>query len=155
MEVLVLGDIGSMLVARGQMEEGSIHLKMTLEIGRSVGDRHLECNALNTLSVARRGQGQTNEALACAERALEVARSAGYRRLEGAVLSNLGLILQDQGRTDEARAHYEAALAILRDAGDRRLGACPSNGVWPGSGVGSASIGFVIGVQVEVTTCSK
>ena len=64
--------------------------EQSLEICRSVGDRHGEGQTLNNLGAVYESQGRWEEAIAQYEQNLEICRSLGDRHGEGKTLNNLG-----------------------------------------------------------------
>jgi len=99
---------------------GKAELDAALQLAIDVGDRALECSALNGLGTLEFEQGRMVQAQVHYAAALVLARRIGHRRWEGSLLGNLGNLYANQGAMDAAREHAEGALAIARELGDRR-----------------------------------
>ena len=117
----VLGHLGILARACGQMDEARIRFGAALAIHQEVGDRHSEGFTLGSLAILHFEQGRTEEARTYNEAALAIHREVGDRRSEGRVLGNMGVLHLQQSRMEEARAYYEAAIEIHREVGNRRV----------------------------------
>ncbi len=111
------------LLARGYLryeygQEDHGDLERAREMAHRAGLRSLEQNALNSLGLVARRQGDLTEAMRCYERSLALAQELGDVLAQGAVQSNMGLVWQDEGDYPRARQAFEAALASHEAAGE-------------------------------------
>src|SRR5204862_2706371 len=96
-------NLGSVLLARGNLEEAALHFRSAIEIDAAQADAH------NNLGKLLAFQGHSDEALDHLRRALEIRPEypdAHY---------NLARTLLAQGHVSEAADHYRAALALRPD----------------------------------------
>ena len=87
----------------------------------TLGDRDLECRAINGLGSVDLTEGRMDEALARYERALALARETGDRRMQGSLLGNLGNRAHRGWARGRGRRRHEEALVIARETGHRVL----------------------------------
>ena len=90
-----------------------------LSLARAIGDRSLECGALNGLGTACENLGRLDEARTHFVCALELARATGDKRWECGLLGNLGGLFWVEGKLDDAVQHYQAGLEVARELGHR------------------------------------
>ena len=82
------------------MSEARAQHDAAIRMARELGDRRLECSAINGLGsrgVRRRSHGRSVAALRAAR--LTLARETGDRRMQGGVLGNLANVHTKLGRT--------------------------------------------------------
>ncbi len=114
-----MNNLGNVYDSQGRWEDAIAQYEQSLEICRSLGDRHGEGQTLSNLGEVYQSQGRWEDAIAQYEQSLEINRSLGDRHGEGQSLSNLGMVYQSQGRWEDAIAQYEQSLEISRSLGDR------------------------------------
>jgi tetratricopeptide (TPR) repeat protein len=138
--VAVLGNLGNVYSALGQVKKAIKYYEQALEIIREIGDRRGEGNILGNLGNVYSHLGQVEKAIEHYEQALEIIREIGDRRGEGANLGNLGLAYSDLGYVEKAIEHYEYALDISREIDDKH-----NEGNW----LGNLGIAYRILGEVE------
>ena len=108
--------LGGTLGAMGRLDEAITSLQQALTLGREVGHRRLQSDALGNLgfTLYLRGGRMQEAEQACLE-SLQIVREVGQVQKQGTALHNLALVREALWRPDEARADFEAAIAIYRD----------------------------------------
>nr|QNO47084.1 photosystem I assembly protein Ycf3 [Methanosarcinales archaeon ANME-2c ERB4] len=116
----VLGNLGNVYSALGQVEKAIKYYEDALVISREIGDRRGEGADLGNLGRAYSDLGQVEKAIKYYEDALVISREVGDRRGEGNHLGNLGNAYYALGQVEKAIEYHEDALVISREIGDRR-----------------------------------
>jgi len=111
---------GYALWRQAEFEAAEPRLKQALTLARASGERQVEADSLNDLSVIFNIRGHSAEARDYSEKALSIRREIGDLIGESVVLNNLSIITGDQGNEDESVALIEQSLRICREIGDRR-----------------------------------
>ncbi|MGZ4372820.1 MAG: tetratricopeptide repeat protein [Gaiellaceae bacterium] len=117
-ESMVLGNLGELHLARGQLEDAVRNLKASLEVAAEVGDRLLEGIMLGHLGRVYERQQRLDQARVSLERSAEVLRSIGGRRFEGVSLGALGSVLARLGMIEEARTAFASGAELLQKTND-------------------------------------
>jgi tetratricopeptide (TPR) repeat protein len=91
--------------------EAISYYQQALAIGREIGDRRGEGNALGNLGLGFYTLGQVKKAIKYYEQALAISREISDRRTEGTDLANLGLAHESLGDVEQARQLWLDALA--------------------------------------------
>jgi tetratricopeptide (TPR) repeat protein len=124
----ILGNLGSLYHALGEVEQARRYYEQALAIARERGDQGSEADNLSNLGILFQEQGEWEQARRYDELALAIYDALEDRANYARTLSNLGVMAVQQGEWEEAHRHYEQALAIFREVGDQaELGRMLSN----------------------------
>jgi DNA-binding CsgD family transcriptional regulator/tetratricopeptide (TPR) repeat protein len=105
--------LGSILVARGDVEEGIAQLEQSAELAADAGPSDMRVIGPYNLAVNLAMAGRLREAQDAAARGVEAARTEGLQRRYGMDLAALeGDVLTRLGRWDEAADVMDAGLAL-------------------------------------------
>jgi len=116
----VLGNLGGIHHALGELEHARDHYERALALAAEVGDRRSEGNGRCNLGLLYQEQGRNAEARAQFDLALATAREIGHVRLAYTALCNLGILLTAEGHLPEAAQHLEEAANGAVAASDLR-----------------------------------
>jgi tetratricopeptide (TPR) repeat protein len=104
---------------KGEYATNQQFTQKAMALFQQIGNRSAIPPALNTLALAKRGQGDINGALEVFGQAIEIARELGAKQELAGLLNNSGNILRRVNRQDEARRHFEESLAIAVELNNR------------------------------------
>ena len=113
----VLGNIGLIYRAKGDVDEALKYLKIALRIHREIGYKQGEASDLGNIGLVYNAKGDVDEALKYLKDALRIHREIGYKQGEASALGNIGLIYSDKGDVSEALKYHKDALKIHREIG--------------------------------------
>ncbi len=116
----VLGHLGYLAQASGQLEEALSTFQHAVEEVKSAGDRRSEGMLLASVGNALSPLGRLDEAEEFYDRALAVDDEVGNRYAAAAALACRAEIHRARGRPEAARADLERALEVYREFGERR-----------------------------------
>jgi len=111
--------LGRLHASQSRFDHASVCYRDALALSSAIGDRSLQCRALNGLGSIADELGRADEAAAHYESALDCAKATGDLRWLGLLRGNLGSLMFTLGRLEAAQAHYHEALDDLRRFGDR------------------------------------
>jgi tetratricopeptide (TPR) repeat protein len=114
----VLGNLGELHLARGELEEAVRNLKASLEVVAEAGDRLLEGVMLGHLGRVYERQERLDQAKVSLESSVEILRSIASSRFEGISLGALGGVLARLGMIDEARRSFASGAERLQQTND-------------------------------------
>jgi predicted ATPase/DNA-binding winged helix-turn-helix (wHTH) protein/Tfp pilus assembly protein PilF len=118
-ESLLLRGLSEQLAVEGRIEEALAHAEKALAIAVELGDRSLQCTALNRLGATYWRAGRLAEARESYDKALQLAQEIGDHRMQGVLTGNLGIVHHDSGDLERAGNLYEQALSFALEMGDR------------------------------------
>ena len=123
-EALVLNNIGSVYLDKGQYSEGQTYFERALELREKTKVPGEIADTLHNLAETLSKEGRFDQALARYLRALDLRRGAGDRRGAAIESYSIGTIFDYQGRYGAAVKSKEEALQAFRDLKqkDRWLG---------------------------------
>jgi hydrogenase-4 transcriptional activator len=113
-------NLGYGLVHVGDWERAEQALNYAIELGRSIGDRAVEGNSLDTLGELLTMRGEFAEAEQALARAIEGAQAANLVFSEVQAYQTLGCCHLAQGQHERAIAAFEQELAIASKMEDKR-----------------------------------
>lgn len=116
-EAVVLSNIGSVYLQKGQYSEGQTYFERALELRERANVPNDIADTLHNLAETLAKEGRFDQALARHRRALDLRRTSGDRRGAAIELYGIGTIFDDQGRYGAAVKSKEEALASYRDNG--------------------------------------
>jgi ATP/maltotriose-dependent transcriptional regulator MalT len=109
---IVLGELGLLALATGDLGLARVRLEEALTIARSIGDRYGQSGFASNLSEVAHARGDNETALALARQGLTIADADGNASLRAIALVAEGDALQALGQLDEAEAGYRSAGAV-------------------------------------------
>jgi eukaryotic-like serine/threonine-protein kinase len=123
-EAIVLNNIGSVYLGKGQYSEGQTYFERALELREKTKVPGEIADTLHNLAETLSKEGRFDQALARYLRALDLRRGAGDRRGAAIESYSIGTIFDYQGRYGAAVKSKEEALQAFRDLKqkDRWLG---------------------------------
>ena len=123
-EAIVLNNIGSVYLGKGQYSEGQTYFERALELREKTKVPGEIADTLHNLAETLSKEGRFDQALARYLRALDLRRGAGDRRGAAIESYSIGTIFDYQGRYGAAVKSKEEALQTFRDLKqkDRWLG---------------------------------
>ncbi|MCG8456173.1 MAG: serine/threonine-protein kinase, partial [Holophagales bacterium] len=112
---VALGALGGLYLYRGEPAAAEVHIRRALEMLERTGIETpgLRASLLNSLGMARHGQGDSENAARHLHRAVELA-TPDHGDVTAMARGNLGLALDRLGRHGEAEAEHRAALGLYR-----------------------------------------
>jgi tetratricopeptide (TPR) repeat protein/predicted Ser/Thr protein kinase len=118
-EAKALVNWGSMLVQKGQTDEGERLVEQALAFYQSRGYRTEASQALSILARAKRQKGSYEEAMRVLSQQLEIAEQVSDASQAALLQSEIAATLIRQGRYVEALRRYERSYEIDRSLGNR------------------------------------
>ena len=109
---------GVLTGGQGDLEAADRLLRESMEIARSLQDKHGVAVCLNGLAVHARDRGDFSTARSLLGEALALWREVGDLAVVARSLSNLANVTKLQGDYSQARSLYEECLSIFRQLGD-------------------------------------
>ena len=109
---IVLGELGLLALALGDIGLARARLEEALTIARSIGDRYGQSGFASNLSEVAHARGDNEAALALARQGLAIALADANTSLQAIALVAEGNALLGLGRLDEAEAGYRSAGAV-------------------------------------------
>jgi len=119
-ELVLLGQLGNMLFASGEISRAVENYEKALSITRELGDKHSEASTLSNLGNAYVVLGDIQKAIELYQRALSLVRVLGNRMEEGNILNNIGLVYEESGELHNAVGYFEQSLSIAQEMKDRQ-----------------------------------
>jgi tetratricopeptide (TPR) repeat protein len=115
----VLGNLGALMIDRGQLDEALSSFEDAVSIAREIGDHATQLRNLNNIAFVHHECGRWGEALALFRQIL-----AAHRQTEDAhglalTLHNVGAVLADCGAFEQARRFLSECEETCRRLGDR------------------------------------
>lgn len=114
----VLGNLGTLHLNSGRVEQAVECFLRDLELHQQGGDHASQAQTLNNLAIAYRRLDRLDEASACYERSLFLRRQLGDRRGELTTLINMSILCQEQGNLSTALDCLLQGRAVAEDIGD-------------------------------------
>jgi tetratricopeptide (TPR) repeat protein len=118
LEAGLLGGLGSLATARGELPVARQHYEASLALCRRLGDSHGEANAHNNLGIVLGELGEIAAARVHLEAALELHRATHSRTALANGLMSLAELEQLAEQPDRAQALLESSLDIFVSQGD-------------------------------------
>ena len=118
-ELLALGDLGNVHLARGRFDSAFVHFHTTLAGFRALGARGGEATWLNNIGGLHNTLGRSDSALVYFRQSLALAREGRMEQLQAGVTGNIGNALIRLGHADSAIAHLNEAASRARRIRDR------------------------------------
>ncbi|MEQ4726165.1 BTAD domain-containing putative transcriptional regulator [Nonomuraea sp. B19D2] len=112
------GDLGYVLADLGRLDEALVHLKVSLEQHRLIGNRRGEAAQLDRLGVVYSRLGRFEEAIGNFRLSVELESGQGNRYGEAITLTNLGLTYLRSSHLKAAVTAFGDALFITREIED-------------------------------------
>lgn len=109
---VLLANLGSLAIARGESEQAQAYLQEGLAIARQLGQQDQVALFLLNLGHLASNQAKNTEAQAYFEEGLAVARLAGSGERIGRLLAGLGFVLIQQGRYEQAQMYLREGLEL-------------------------------------------
>jgi non-specific serine/threonine protein kinase len=121
----VLNGAARLALRQGEYRSAQTMLEESLNLGRSLGDKKGEMQALESLGLVAIYQNDLARARGYLEQSLSGWRSTGDRQGIAQALNRLGLVVRYQGEYELARTLYEECLDLARDLHDKYMVAAP------------------------------
>lgn len=103
---------------RAEHDQALEHLRMALELFRSVGDQRGVASSYDDMAQIHRMRGELAPAFSAAKEALQIRVQTQDRRGQAVSLNTMGRIELDQGMYDSAQARFTTALKIREALAD-------------------------------------
>ncbi len=113
-----LFDAGQLQFVMRQFAQARVHLSESLSIARELGNTKAIATVLQSLGMARLGQGELKDARTLLEEALSLATEHGDKRELAAATNALAQLLRVEGRGSEARLLFERSVELASQQGD-------------------------------------
>ncbi|MDP8287900.1 MAG: tetratricopeptide repeat protein, partial [Candidatus Electryonea clarkiae] len=115
-----LNNIAQIHKARGELDEATKYLEMSLKIKQEIRDKRGEGTIFNNIATIHYSRGEFDEALKYMELSIKIRQEIGDRTDEGTTLNNISQIHQERGENDEAMKYLKMSLYIYQEIGDRK-----------------------------------
>lgn len=120
-EIIALGNLGGVYVARGQYQNALELYQRALSLNTEFNDAEMEGTILSGIGLVQSYRGNTPQAVETFEQALAILTELGDRQRQSTVLNNLGLAYASLGEYPRALGLLEQALDIGVELGFREL----------------------------------
>ena len=118
-EATILGGLGRVHEAIGNLSRARGYLERCLALRQKVGDKSLLADAYVDLASLHSHMGDERTCLAMNQKALALFEEAGVDDGAATALGNIGAAYEDLGEIDKALVHYERALDVQGRLADR------------------------------------
>jgi tetratricopeptide (TPR) repeat protein len=117
----LLGDLGLLMYAQGNLHQSCNLHQQALAISRALGDRAAEEKDLLHQGIALQELGEVDEAMRCFQEAASIAVVIGDQRGLAYALGSEGRLLVDIGDESGARVAFDRAISVAEAVGDQKV----------------------------------